>query len=232
MHSPEKKNNRISHDTILKSLTLATVNSAHNTIQSLGHRWAPIPAQFNSSSLMTRSPEAPPPVPPPPPPEPVASSSSRRIICISLTRVRTTLVIMTAREIRKNQRGQRRRWIAQLGIRGGGEGMGLLTCGGAQCPDPQDLEAGALLAPPGHHWSRDDLERGGGLEGAARISGRFSACLEDDEISKGFGFFQSIITFRLFYEDCFVIFSFHGRSEKKKTLQQDRLPLCQASCPC
>ena len=98
-----------------------------------------------------------------------------------------------------------------LGLRAGGEGMGWLTRGGAQGPDPQDLEAGALLAPPGHHWSRDELERGGGLEGAARISGRFSAGLEDDEVSKGFGFFQR--TFRLFYEDCFVIFSFQRRSK-------------------
>ena len=36
--------------------------------------------------------------------------------------------------------------------------MGSLTRGGAQGPDPQDLETGALLVPPGHHWSRDDLE--------------------------------------------------------------------------
>ncbi|XP_039772139.1 uncharacterized protein LOC120640375, partial [Panicum virgatum] len=28
------------------------------------------------------------------------------------------------------------------------------NCVGAQGPDPQDLEAGALLAPPSHHWRR------------------------------------------------------------------------------
>ncbi|XP_062186055.1 uncharacterized protein LOC133889619 [Phragmites australis] len=35
------------------------------------------------------------------------------------------------------------------------------NCGGAQGPDPQDLETGALLAPPGHHWrSGSSLKRG------------------------------------------------------------------------
>ena len=39
------------------------------------------------------------------------------------------------------------------------------TCGGAQGPDPQDLEAGALLAPPSHHRrSGGSLQSGGRAE--------------------------------------------------------------------
>ena len=37
------------------------------------------------------------------------------------------------------------------------------TCGGAQGPDPQDLEAGALLAPPSHH-----RRSGGSLQSGER----------------------------------------------------------------
>jgi hypothetical protein len=65
----------------------------------------------------------------------------------------------------------------------GKEGMGSLTRGGAQGPDPQDLEAGALLVPPGHHWSRRD-----DLEGAARIFGLETG---GHEAERGFGIFQS-----------------------------------------
>jgi hypothetical protein len=67
-------------------------------------------------------------------------------------------------------------------------GMGSLTRGGAQGPDPQDLEAGALLVPPGHHWSRDDLN----LEEAARIFGLlFGLETRGHEAERGFGIFQS-----------------------------------------
>jgi hypothetical protein len=44
----------------------------------------------------------------------------------------------------------------------------MITCGGAQGPDPQDLETGALLAPPGHHW------RSGGCLQSGRRVGDFS----------------------------------------------------------
>ncbi|KAF0890934.1 hypothetical protein E2562_005061 [Oryza meyeriana var. granulata] len=46
--------------------------------------------------------------------------------------------------------------------------MGLFTSSGSQGPDPQDLEAGALLAPSGHHWSSKP--------GAQRKRRRSSAC--------------------------------------------------------
>jgi hypothetical protein len=77
-----------------------------------------------------------------------ASSSSPSIFCTSLTRIRTTPPTITEFKSASNQHS-----VALVRtIRQKGEMMELITCSGAQGPDPQDLEAGALLAPSGYHW--------------------------------------------------------------------------------
>jgi hypothetical protein len=54
----------------------------------------------------------------------------------------------------------------------------VITCGGAQGPDPQDLEARALLAPHRHHWKREEGRRrlseghGAGIRRAAPAAWR------------------------------------------------------------